>query len=106
MITADDYLEWVRLVDHHRILHLARLDMAKGTVLCGHPPVGCAMADEILGIARPGDPTPWYVEVCPHCLAVSEPPPAGPVVVDAEPDPKGWGSGDPSGGKVMEKSTE
>lgn len=106
MITADDYLEWVRVVDHHGILHLARVDMALGTVLCGSPPVGCTMADRVGAVRLTGRPTPWHVEVCPHCLAVSGPPPAGPVVVDAEPDPKGWGPGTPSGGKVRGKSTE
>lgn len=70
-----DYHGYVRLLDHKGILHLAPLDMEKGRVLCGSPPVGCTWADEIMDIALPGDErTPAHRVLCPWCQAKADPP--------------------------------
>jgi len=69
----DPWAWWVRVVDHHGIMHLARVDMSVGQVLCGHPPVGCTWTDEVGVVALPGDPTPAHSAVCRHCRTMIEP---------------------------------
>lgn len=70
---ADDYWNWVRVLDHHGILHLARMDMMPGEVLCGSPPVGCRLSDPVGAVALAGDRTPLYQAICGECSSRAHP---------------------------------
>lgn len=72
-LTRDPWEDWVRVTDHHWIMHLARLDMIPGSVLCGSPPIGCQLSDPIGQIALPGDRTPTHDAVCRYCAAIATP---------------------------------
>lgn len=62
------YRDYIRALDEHGVLHLARLTDYVGHCLCGWPPVGTRMTDPIMAAWPPGvHVTLDYRTVCSRC---------------------------------------
>jgi hypothetical protein len=61
------YQNYVRVIDCHRVLHLARLEMRPSEALCGEPPNGNTWSDPAADTYLPGALTGDYREICVVC---------------------------------------
>lgn len=59
--------EYWRRADHRGYVHISSAVMDTGSALCGNPPYGCTLSDEVGRLYSPGEVATTVQDVCPVC---------------------------------------